>query len=214
MTTRATEVIGSVVERGRSQLTTAAAASTATAVISPRSLSNANRRASLCLNVMTAPPPSRRGCQAVHKTKPDRQLETLAARLAWRIGSAEAPRLCVTAFRRFCSVAARSASESSKMRSIESVTYVIHLRCNELLFYVSLQCSSTTACIQQCSLQRATNHLVMAAPVLDVAAASLATLLRVRDTLTPLGRCAPRRSLSKSRIDRGLLTRSGENDLP
>jgi len=54
----------------------------------------------------------------------------------------------------------------------------------------------------------------MAAPVLDVAAASLATLLRGRDTLTPLGRGAPRRSLSKSRIDRGLLTRSGENDLP
>src|SRR2546426_1745025 len=140
MTTRATEVIGSVVESGRSQLTTAAAASTATAVISLRPLSNANRHDSLCLNVMTAPLSSGRCYGAGGKTKPGRQVrqcvETLAARLAWRMVSAEAPRLCVTVFRRLCSVAARSASESSKMRSIASVIYVIVRCCNELLFNV------------------------------------------------------------------------------
>src|SRR2546425_12397175 len=102
MTTRATAVIGAVVESGRSQLTTAAAASTATAVISLRFLSNANRHDSLWLNVMTAPLSTGRCYGAGGKTKPGRQgrkcVETLAARLAWRIGSAEAPRLRVTPF--------------------------------------------------------------------------------------------------------------------
>src|SRR3989442_14990137 len=55
----ATAVIGSVVESGRSQLTTAEAASAATTVRRRRSLRRANRHDSLCLNVMTAPQSSR-----------------------------------------------------------------------------------------------------------------------------------------------------------